>query len=366
MKIGLITSHSWPVNLFATHARTGDYLIALLAKTLHEQGHIVSMFSPDGGYAPSNHYTMQCSYGKYPPSAEECEYNCLVKWQKELLNQDIIHDFSTTKLIAEKLSNKMPVISTSFGGAINHPNPPKNIVVQTFAHQERAMRGATDYENTPTPNLAGPNGPNILSSRVVNNGIDTDFYCPGSEKSDHYLWMGRWHPVRGYDLAIEIAKQSKINLLIAGLHPDDEIFPSQKESALSAIEAARGHGNIQFQFLPNDENHHIVKRKLLQTALAFLYTVQFHEPFGLMQVESLACGTPVLSTNYGSMPEILSNFRTGILVENNVSSFINELQNIIKLNPEHCREEAVRRYDRKVMTKNYLELYNYILQGGNW
>lgn len=342
MKIGIIATHSWPVQTMPIAPYTGDYVYGLLAKTLDELGHTVSFFAPAGSYKPQHGhlYEMQCSYGKYPPSGQECEFKCWNDWQKELFSQDIVHDFSTWKTITNSLNhNKRPVIQSHFGGIVSYP--PHNIVFQTASQAERASRGATDYENTPTPNLAGPNGP-CVKGKFVFNGIDTDFYYP-ADKEDFYLWLGKWHPIRGYRDAIDFATKENIKLVLAGPQPTVDQLPFVKEINILIEHKS----NITIKFLPEGETHNFVKRDLLQKAKVLLSPTQFNEPFGLTLTESLACGTPIIATNYGSMPEIIGHCAP-------------------PATSQECRDRAVKLFDRKIMAEAYLKLYKDIIAGETW
>lgn len=367
MKIGLITTHSFPVP-YKTH--TGDVVIADLAKAFDEMGHEVTFYAPDGSYCPPHgaQLTMPCSYGKYPPSGEDCEQECFNLHYKSLMNQDIVHDFSISKTITKNLYNlgRKSIISTIMGGAWIHSYSPYNLVTWSQSHRDRVIRGATDYEGTPTPDLAGANGYPVKEVRVVNGGIDTNWYTPTYDKKNFLLWVNRWHPAKGYKMAIDIAKKTGLELVMAGEHPDNEMFEYQKQCALEAIELAKGVPNIKFEWLPLDPNHHIAKRELYRRAKALLYTVQFCEPFGLSQVEALACGTPVIGINYGSVSEVVQDSITGYVRENNLDSLFAAISMIDNINPKICREQAVCRFDIKVMAKNYLTQYEYIINGGGW
>ena len=343
MKIGIIASNSWPVETYPASPYTGDYVYGLMAKTLDELGHEVSFFAPKGSYQPPHGhlYETMCSYGKYPPSGQECEHKCWNDWNKELFSQDIVHDFSTWKTLTNNLNHHgRKVIQSHFGGIVSYP--PHNIVFQTASQAERASRGATDYENTPTPDLAGPNGP-CVKGKFVYNGIDTDFYYPTYEKKDYNLWLGKWHPIRGYRQAIDFAKETETKLIMAGPEPTPDQVPFVDEIKTLIADAK----NIDLTFLPNTYKHNIEKRWLLQGANCLFSPTQFNEPFGLTLTEALACGTPILATNYGSMPEIIGDCTQGA-------------------SPEKCRERAVKLFDRKLMAEGYLKLYEEIINGGSW
>lgn len=364
MKITIVATHSFPIP-YKTH--TGDIVILDLAKSLQSLGHDVALIAPYGTDF-NNLLPMQASYGKYPPSSEECEDDAFYKYKDILLQQDIVHDFSVSKRIVVNLNNMryFNTVSTILGGAWKQQFSPRNLCVWSKSHRNRVLRGATDYENTPTPDLAGANGTPVEDAHVVYGGIDTNFYCPSDYKKEGYfLWMNRWHPAKGYKLAIELAKKYGFELVLAGEHPDNELFEFQRNCALEAMNMSIGVPNIRFQFLPEDPDHHIAKRDLYRKAKALLYTVQFHEPFGLSQVEALSCGTPVIGTNYGSVPELI-NRTTGFVCENDVNDFGHAISAISKVAPEHCRRYATQRFDKKIFAKSYLEEYKNVINGCDW
>lgn len=357
MKIGIIASHAWPVP-YKTH--TGDYVYALLAQTLDEMGHQITFYAPKGSYCPPHGRTLEmpCAYGKYPPAAQDCEAICYHSNYADLVREDIIHDFSTTKFIAEQFPKKS--ISTLFSSNWKHPENKKNITVCSKAHREKGLLGQTDYHGTVNEAMGGPAQLPLKEAHVVYLGIDTDFYSPTYRKENFFLWMGRWHPIRGYKEAIQIAKNTGVKLVLAGEHPDNEEFASQRECAMEAEKLAQGCPNIEIVWLPADPAHHLIKRQLLQAAQAFLYTVQFHEPFGLSQVEALACGTPVIAPNMGSCPEIIKHNKTGLIVSSQ-ATWEEALDRVNLINVRYCRKDAVNRFDRNVMAKNFLEEYRKVL-----
>lgn len=363
MKICLISTHSFPISL-NNRVHTGDIVILDLARSLQQLGHTVSLIAPKGTDF-NNLYPMKASYGQFPPTSEECEEEAFNQHKDMLLQQDIVHDFSVSKRITVMLNHTgfFNTVCTILGGAWKQNYSPRNLCVWSKAHRSRVLRGATDYEGTPTPDLAGSNGRPVQDCHVVYGGIDTEFYQPTAEKEGFYLWMNRWHPVKGYLQAIQLAKMTGIPLVLAGEHPDNEMFEFQRNCAKEAMKEAKGYKNIDFYFLPPDPDHHTAKRDLYSKAKALLYTVQFHEPFGLSQVEALSCGTPVIATNYGSCPEVI-NHVTGSVCDNNLNAFANVLKK--EFSPTLCRKRAAQMFDRRVMAQNYLKQYKMVLEGKDW
>ena len=364
MKVAIVATHSFPIPP-PTH--TGDVVILDLAVALHGLGHEVTMYAPAGTKAPGRLLSMPASLGKSAPSSEDCEQQCFNDHQTALRTEDIVHDFSITKRIAETLASEgRPTVSTPLGGVWAHPAPPLNICVWSEAMRQRGLRGATDYEGTPTPGMGGPPQRPIKDAHVVYGGIDTDWYTPEGPKESFFLWMNRWHPAKGYRQAIDLASATGIELVMAGEHPDNEMFEYQRNCALEAVELAKGLSNVRFCWLPADPDHHTAKRELYRQARALIYSVKFQEPFGLSQVESLACGTPVIGVGYGSVPEVIDHGETGFVVGDSIAELAAEVQRIGNIDPRICREEAVRRFDRRVMAENYLAEYQAVVNGQVW
>jgi glycosyltransferase involved in cell wall biosynthesis len=350
---------------------SGDYFYCLLAKALDDMGHDVTFIAPEGSYCPPNGklMPMMCSYSLFNPSAYECEADAFYKYKDFLKTQDMIHDFSLEKTICNKMIEigYKNVIPNILGAPWHEKIPNINVITPSKSMLDRGLRGASDYENTPTPNFDGNIKQfAIKSGKFVHLGIDTQYYYPTYNKKDHFLWFGRWHHTRGFLKAIEFAKTTGINLIMAGRAPENEMFEYQKNCALEALEAAKNCSNIEFHFLPEGDAHHEYKRKLFQEAKAALNTVQFQEPFGLSQIEIMSCGTPIIANNYGSTPEIIEDKINGVVVENSIESWIKALDPINKIDYKTCREIAVKKFDYKVMAQNYIKEYREIMKGNSW
>lgn len=351
---------------------TGDVVILDLARSLDELGHDVDLYAPQGTLKPGRGRVIPipASWGKGTPFSWELEQIGYDSNEDDLLREDVVHDFSATKRFAENLYNVEHhdgVVSTLLGGVWTHPDPPVNIVVWSEAMRRRGLRGATDYEDTPTPEMGGPSQRPIKDAHVVLGGVDTDWYSPGdTPKEDFFLWMNRWHPAKGYQVAIELARKTGIPLVMAGEHPDNEMFDYQRNCALEAQRLAADLPNVRFEWLPADPHHHEAKRELYRRAKALLYSIQFQEPFGLGQVEALACGTPVIGIDYGSVPEVVQGGLTGLVCQDDMADLSIACEAIEGIDPANCRREAVRRFDRRVMARAYLEQYELVMEGKIW
>jgi glycosyltransferase involved in cell wall biosynthesis len=368
MKIGIISTHFFP-NPWSNHG--GDICIVDLVKSLDEMGHEVSFFAPEGSYVPPHGklLDMPCNWAKPPPESWTCEQECFNKHSEVLKAQDIVHDFSVTKYITYSLieSGYNNTIATILGGGWNNPWRPPNIVAFSYNQRDRLIRGTTEFENTPTPDMDGFVKYSINDAHVVCGGIDTDFYSPNyDDKKPFFLWLNRWNQLRGYQFAIDLAKKTGIELVLAGTHPDVEDIAHHKNCAFDAINQSIGHKNITFAWLPPDPHHHDAKRILYRSAKAFLWPTQAQDAFGMSQIEAMSCGTPVIATHYGAVPEIIDQGKTGFVCENSIASFAEAVVKIDTIKPENCRETAVQRYDRDVVAKAYLHQYRLVMSGTRW
>lgn len=369
MKIGIVATHSFPIP-WKTH--TGDVVILDLAHGLRMLGNEVTVYAPEGTVIPDGCrlLPMPCAWGKYPPTAAECEMGCWSRNGEELRREDIVHDFSVSKSIARNLIREgRNTIATPLGGTWRDLGRPMNVAVWSQAMRGRGMRGASDYEGTNFHMWQDDHQPPIKDARVVFGGIDCDLYDDpdrGSKKENFLLWMNRWHPAKGYMMAIQVARETGAEVVLAGEHPDNETYSFQANCAREAVKAAEGMGNVHFEFLPGDPDHHAKKREMYRRAKALLYTVQFHEPFGLSQVEALASWTPVIGTALGSVPEVIEHEVTGFVLDNQVEYVARAVHRISEISPATCRTEAVARFSRMVMAQNYLALYRDIIEGRGW
>lgn len=369
MKIGIVATHSFPIP-WKTH--TGDVVILDLATGLSKLGHEVTVYAPEGTAVPENCrlMLMPCAWGRYPPTAESCELRCFEANEAALMAEDVVHDFSVNKSIGRLLLQEgKNVIATPLGGTWRSLRPPMNVAVWSNAMRLRGMRGASDYEGTGFKQWADDGQPPIHDARVVYGGINCDLYndlACGAAKKGFYLWMNRWHPAKGYAMAIEFGLRTGAEVVMAGEDPDNETYEFQRDCAHEAMRLAKGAGNIHFEFLPGDPDHHRRKRQLYCEARALLYTVQFQEPFGLSQVEALASYTPVIGTRMGSVPEVVDNDVTGIVCDNNLDSLVEAADLVKQISPLDCRTVAVQRFSRMVMAQNYLKLYEDVLAGRSW
>lgn len=196
-------------------------------------------------------------------------------------------------------------------------------------------------------------GEPMARKRTIHHGIKLSDYKLLTNKQQYLSFIGRIAPIKGTHLAIEIAKQSGVPLKIAG-----EVQPAYRDYFEAKVKP-----QIDGKFIEYVGRADLAaKNELLGNSLAMLFPIQWDEPFGLVMVEAMACGTPVLALRGGSVPEV---------VQEGVSGFVRraarDLAKCIERLPlpaEPIRDYVEKNFSLEGMARAYLRLYEEVLQGG--
>lgn len=184
---------------------------------------------------------------------------------------------------------------------------------------------------------------------TVHHGIDIDRFTYREAPGEYLLFFGRIHPDKGAAEAVEIARLAGRPLVMAGIIQDCDYFSKRVEPHID------GH-NVRYvgSVGPTERD------RLLGNALALLHPIDFDEPFGLSVVESMACGTPAIAFERGSMPEIITNGMDGFLVRD-IESAVDAVGRIGPIDRAACRRTIENRFTVKRMVENYLEVYRAVV-----
>jgi glycosyltransferase involved in cell wall biosynthesis len=186
---------------------------------------------------------------------------------------------------------------------------------------------------------------------TVHNGIDIGSYPFRPDKDDYLLFLGRMNPEKGVVEAIDMAKRLDKRLVIAAKCSDPGEISYYEEHVQPVLNGAVYVGDVQGA----------QKEDLLARATALLFPIQWEEPFGLVMVEAMACGTPVLATRRGSVPEVVADGVSGF-VRDDLDGLVEAFGRLGELSPERIREDA-RRFDRRRMVEGYLDTYRALIEG---
>src|SRR5215207_10442871 len=182
---------------------------------------------------------------------------------------------------------------------------------------------------------------------VVHNPIDCAEWPYREEKEDFLLWIGRMSPDKGPQRAITAAHEAGAPLVLAG-----PIQPGQEEFFAAEVEPQLGRDGIEYIGEADSER----KRDLYQRARALLMPIRWPEPFGLVMVESLACGTPVIAFPEGSAPEVVEQGRTGFVVPDE-HAMAQAVDRLGEIDPSDCRDACERRFGVPAVVRGYEQVY---------
>ena len=195
----------------------------------------------------------------------------------------------------------------------------------------------------------------MTNQTVIYNGIDlSDLSFNPQPNIDQLAFLGRITPEKGIAEAITIAKISGKKLFIAAAIDDSERDFYEK-NIKPQIDGK--------QIIYLGEVGNVAKNELLRTSEALLFPIKWHEPFGLVMVESMATGTPVIATDIGSVSEIIEDNKTGFIVPNttNINDYVNKLRDISNINREYCHQYAETNFAENIMVANYLNYYETLI-----
>lgn len=184
---------------------------------------------------------------------------------------------------------------------------------------------------------------------TIHHGIDLEAF-PAGRGGDYLIYFGRIHPHKGTEEAVELARRTGRRLIMAGIIQDQAYYESKILPHLRE-------GHVEYVGSVGPER----RAELLGGAWALVHLINFDEPFGLSVVEAMACGTPTIATSRGSMPEILQDGRTGLLVSS-LQEAVRRFGELAQLDRHSIREEARQRFGAKRMAREYLDLYEKILR----
>jgi glycosyltransferase involved in cell wall biosynthesis len=182
----------------------------------------------------------------------------------------------------------------------------------------------------------------------IPNALDLEHYPCHPHKGDYLLFLGRMNHEKGAHRAIAVAMELDLPLKLAGKVRE----PKEQEYFAEFVEPHLGHG---IEYL--GEINHGAKVELLQNARATLFPIEWEEPFGLVMIESMACGTPVIATRHGAVPEVIEEDGRGGLVVDSWRQIPAALERADEIDPREARRYAEERFAPERMVGDYVRAY---------
>ena len=337
MRIGLVAGPWIPVPP-ATYGGT-ERVVDSLARGFTAGGHEVLLAAPSDS---------TCPVPRVPdmrPSVPEelnltmSELSHVARAYGGLGDVDIIHDHTMAGPLYLHKPERVPVVTTIHCRL----DAEAAEIYRAIARNAAVVAISRDQAS---------HAPEVPVTRVIHHGMDLSSVPVGSGSGGYLCFVGRACPDKGLLEAVRIAREARIPLKIAvKMREQDEIryFRDVVEPILGPNEDFVG------------EVDDAAKYRLMGEAVAFLNPIQWSEPFGLVMIEALATGTPVLGTAIGSAPEIIDHARTGYLGP------IDTLPGLVPLaaglDREVCRQAVEERFSEERMVNDYLRLFTGLLEG---
>ena len=196
--------------------------------------------------------------------------------------------------------------------------------------------------------------PELRYAGVVHNGIDLDLYPLRREKEDFLLFLGRTNPDKGPVRAIKAARAAGLPLVMA-VKVAERV---EREHWEQDVKPILPDGTVVLSEIPHEQ-----KVDLLGRARAVLFPIDWEEPFGLVMTEAMACGTPVIATPRGAVPEVVVDGKTGFIVpvEGYAEAAAEALRRTDEIDPIACRAHVEERFSADAMVSGYEAVFERIL-----
>jgi glycosyltransferase involved in cell wall biosynthesis len=182
----------------------------------------------------------------------------------------------------------------------------------------------------------------------VYNGLSLKDFEFSKDKQDYMLYLGRLDKIKGLDYALDIAEKTKKRLVIAGPVHDYGYYSKEIEPRI------KNNTNIEYIGSVGGKK----KQEVLKNAACLLFPTSWEEPFGLVMIEAMACGTPVLALANGAVPEVLKGFPE--LICQNADEMAEKVMNLSFPAPEALREYVINNFTSEKMAEGYVEIYEKI------
>jgi glycosyltransferase involved in cell wall biosynthesis len=319
-------------------------VVSLLTEELVRRGHNVTLFA--SGDSNTCATLVPCSDRGLRQDPAVTDYSAYAMTEMAEVARrsgdfDLIHNhldyvaFPTARLI------QTPTLTTTHGRL---DLPEVRRVYQEFREQRLVAISADQRSYLPRAAWVG----------TVHNAVDLKHYDFQPFAGDYLVFLGRISPEKRPDRAIRIARDAGMRLIVAA-----KIDPVDGDYWSSAIEplVRANPGLVEYV----GEVDGAGKNKLLGGAWAYLFPIDWPEPFGLTMIESMATGTPVIAFNAGSVPEVVEDGVTGFVCSS-VDEMVDAVTRVGQLDRAACRQRVAEKFSAEVMADGYERAYRALLE----
>ncbi len=308
-----------------------------LARGLDAQGHEVLLFTTGDSTCPVSRRWLL-------PSAEGTRMGFTVPELRHVMaaydavgGYDIVHDHTVIGPIYSEILPDVKVVTTIHGPF----NEELTDIYRRLGHRVPII-GISEAQCRPVPD--------IPIARIIHHAVDADAFPIGSG-GDYVVFLGRMAPEKGAHRAIVAARKADIPIKLAGKlrEPPEQMFFEKEVAPLLG-------DDVEYVGEVTQEE----KLKLLAGARATLFPIRWNEPFGLVMIESMACGTPVIAYPEGAAPEVVEDGRIGYLVRSE-TEMAAAIEKVRDLDRGECRAAVETRFSIERLVREHVELFEEVL-----
>ena len=316
-----------------------ELIISLLTEELVRRGHDVTLYATGDSKTSArlkSYFSQAVGFGKDTPEMHLAAASFAFQDAEEF---DIIHNHAGVWGLKAAKKIKTPLLTT--------------------LHNDLMLRGSKDFEElkhrghyiaiskNQKARLSG-----LSFAGVVYNAIEIDKYRLEEKKEDYILFFGNLIHEKGIDLALRAAQDLKLKLIMSG-----KVNPGEQKEFFDKNIAPRIDGKKVVLYDLVDPK---TKLDLLAKAKCLLFPVIWNEPFGLVMLEAMACGTPVVALRHGSVPEVIKDGLTGYVVDT-YPELLEAVQKVDKISSQACRQHVIDNFSVAKMADGYESIYKKIL-----
>jgi len=324
-----------------------ERIVDALVRSYRSQGHPVGLVAHPASGSPADELFPWA--GRRSPSGRDTLLNALtLRRAVRTFRPDVLHSFSRLAYLLPLLPSRLPKVMSYQ----RHTGGRQIALAARLAGASLRFTGCSEFICAQGRRAGG-------RWDAIPNFVEPDRYTfvPGVAADAPLVFLSRLESIKGPDLAIAIARAGGRHLILAGNRPDGG---SEKAFWDTRIAPHLGREGIEWIGEIDDEAKNIV----LGRAAALLVPVQWDEPFGIVFVEALACGTPILTCRRGATPEIIDEGRTGFFVSN-ADDGAAAIARLGALDRAACRRVAETRFSREACAAQYLALYRELPRPGD-
>jgi glycosyltransferase involved in cell wall biosynthesis len=319
-----------------------ELVVGLLTDELVARGHEVTLFASGDSITDAKLSAIHPQALRLDPDIKEYgiyEMLNLVSVYERAEEFDIIHSHMGCSALPYAKLCKVPTVHTLHGIFTRD-----NAKMYSYA-KDQPYISISNSQREPQLDL------NCVSTVYNSIRVSDHKFFPQPDEPQYLAFLGRMSPEKGPHHAIEIAKRVGIPLKMAGkIDPVDEQFYNEQIAP---------HVDGEFiQFL--GEANHNQKNNLMGRAYATLFPITWREPFGLVMIESMAAGTPVIGIEMGSVGEVISNGVSGFVCQN-VDECVDAVAKIANIDRQSCRDYVALKFGVQAMTNGYEAAYQAVL-----